>query len=111
MEKIIEHLQSSGKHSIPPDWPWEEARRLFLEAEVSETDDIQFTWDKPDETGLVEFLCKQKGFNEDRVKNGCAKLVKSKGKSAQGRMDSFFTKLPANPVPKKKVICLLSGYN
>jgi len=103
MEKIIEHLTSAGKYTIPPDWSWEEARRLFLSAEVSDTKDVQFTWDKPDEEGLVEFLCKQKGFSEDRVKSGCAKLIKSKGKSAQGRMDSFFTKVPTNTITKKKV--------
>jgi flap endonuclease-1 len=33
---------------------------------------------------------KEKGFSEDRVKNGCAKLRKAKGSAVQGRLTSFF---------------------
>jgi hypothetical protein len=28
----------------------------------------QLEWKEPDEEGLVQFLCKEKGFNEERVR-------------------------------------------
>jgi len=68
MEKTIEHLTVVGKvyHSarlIVRGTPLLlGARRLSLSAEISDTKDVQFTWYKPDEEGLVEFLYKHKGF-------------------------------------------------
>ena len=47
-------------------------------------------WEKPDEEGLIAYMCGEKGFTEDRIKNGCKKLVKGRGGATQGRLDSFF---------------------
>ena len=52
------------------------------------------------EEALVEFMVKQKGFAEDRIRNGAKKILKAKKTSTQGRMDSFFKVLPST-TPKK----------
>lgn len=48
--------------AVEADWPFEEARKLFLHPEVTPPDEIDLKWNDPDEEGLVEFLCKQNGF-------------------------------------------------
>lgn len=58
---------------------------------------IQFKWAEPDEEGIVKYLCGDKQFNEERVRNGVKKLMKSRGNSTQGRLDSFFKVLPSTP--------------
>ncbi|KPJ07741.1 Flap endonuclease 1 [Papilio machaon] len=47
-------------------------------------------WTDPDEDGLVKFLCGDKQFNEDRVRNGAKKLLKARSGTTQGRLDGFF---------------------
>lgn len=58
----------------------------------------------PDEEGLVEFMCAENNFNEERIRSSIKKLVKAKGTATQGRLDSFFTVTPsANSGAKRKV--------
>jgi len=44
--------------------------------------------------GLVDFLVKDKGFNEERVRKGADKLSKFLNAKQQGRLDGFFTVKP-----------------
>merc|ERR1712112_807308 len=88
----------TAKYPPPEDWLFTEARRLFKTPEVTPASDIELKWEKPDEEGLVAFMCGEKGFQEERIRNGCKKLEKSRGSSTQGRLDSFFKVLPS-PTP------------
>ncbi|CAN6658855.1 flap endonuclease 1 [Trichomonascus vanleenenianus] len=95
LEKIVEHLRAKeGKIKVPEDWPFEEVRKLFSNPEVTPAKDIDIKWGEPDVEGLVEFLCKQKGFSEDRVRAGAAKLKKGSKTTPQGRIMDFFTAQP-----------------
>lgn len=49
-----------------------------------------FKWDKPDMEGLVTFLVTEKGFSEDRVRSGGARLEKNLKSSQQARLEGFF---------------------
>ncbi|XP_065676182.1 flap endonuclease 1-like [Hydra vulgaris] len=103
IEGIIKHLQSKDKYTIPENWMFEDSRLLFLEPEVTPADQIQLKWKEPDEEGLVEYMVKQKGFSEDRIRNGAKKILKAKKTSTQGRMDSFFKVIPSSsPAVKRK---------
>lgn len=63
----------------------------------------QLKWNEPNEDGLVEFLCGNRQFSEDRVRNGAKKILKTRSTSTQGRLDSFFKVLPSStPPPKRK---------
>lgn len=92
LEGVVSYFQKSGKYTLPEDWPYQDARLLFLEPEVRSADDPEcdFKWDIPDEDGLVKFLVEEKGFNEDRVRGGAARLKRSSKSSQQSRLDGFF---------------------
>ncbi|KAK9766278.1 Elongation of fatty acids protein 2, variant 2 [Basidiobolus ranarum] len=101
IETIIKNLDSK-KYPIPEDWPYEAARVLFHTPEVADPDETELKWEKPDAEGLIEFLVKEKGFSEDRVKKGVEKLEKNLKSGTQGRLDGFFKVLPSAS-PKRKV--------
>ena len=94
LEGVVKHIQSQpkGKLSIPDDWPYADARLLFLEPDVRPADDAacEFKWEAPDVEGLVKFLVEEKHFNEDRVRNGAAKLQKNMKSAQQSRLEGFF---------------------
>jgi flap endonuclease-1 len=52
--------------------------------------ECDFKWDGPDIEGLVKFLVEDKHFNEDRVRNGAAKLMKNMKSAQQSRLEGFF---------------------
>ena len=90
MEKILESLDSS-KYTIPNPFPYEEARRLFKEPDVLKADAVPpLKWTAPDIDGLIKFLVEEKSFNEQRVRNAVERITAAKGKSTQGRLESFF---------------------
>lgn len=77
---------------MPEDWPYQDARALFLEPDVRPADDplCDFKWEAPDVDGLVKYLVEEKGFNEDRVRSGAAKLTKNVKSAQQSRLEGFF---------------------
>lgn len=92
LEGVYEHLQKSSKYTIPEDWPYADARQLFLEPDVRPADhaDCDFKWEAPDVEGLIKYLVEEKHFNEDRVRNGAAKLQKNLKSAQQSRLEGFF---------------------
>lgn len=85
------------KFAIPEDWPYKDARELFFNPDIRPADheDCDFKWDAPDIDGLVQFLVTEKGFSEDRVRSGAARLQKNLKSTQQARLEGFF-----KPVPK-----------
>lgn len=93
LEKIVEKMRKGDlKYTVPDDWPFEDARDLFFNPDVRAADhpDCDFKWDKPDIEGLVNFLVTEKGFSEDRVRSGAARLEKNLKTSQQQRLEGFF---------------------
>lgn len=92
LEGVVKYFQSGTKYTIPADWPFQDARLLFLEPDVRSADheDCDFKWDAPDIEGLVKFLVEDKGFNEDRVRSGAARLQKNLKSQQQSRLEGFF---------------------
>ncbi|XP_001362314.1 flap endonuclease 1 [Monodelphis domestica] len=89
IEEIIRKLDPS-KYPVPENWLHKEAQHLFLEPDVLDVNTVELKWGEPDEEGLVQFMCGEKQFNEDRVRNGVRRLSKSRQGSTQGRLDDFF---------------------
>lgn len=96
MDDILAHL-SKGKNPPPEDWPYAEAKELFLKPSVKPASEIDLKWEAPDVEGLVDFLVKDKGFSEDRVRKGADKLKARLSSKQQGRLDGFFTKVAQDP--------------
>ncbi|KAF7991138.1 hypothetical protein HCN44_002700 [Aphidius gifuensis] len=101
LEKILENIDQK-KYPAPEDWNYKEARALFIEPDVADPKNIDLKWTEPDEEGLVKFLCGDKNFNEDRIRNGAKKLAKARTTSTQGRLDGFFKVLSTTPSTKRK---------
>lgn len=98
LENVVDFMQNDpkNKYTVPDDWPFADARALFFEPDVRKADDplCDFKWEKPDIEGLVKFLCTDKGFNEDRVRGGAARLEKGSKSSQQARLEGFFKPIP-----------------
>ncbi|CAJ2628888.1 unnamed protein product [Trifolium pratense] len=112
IETILENL-SKERYQIPDDWPYQEARRLFKEPEVSTDDEVlNLKWSPPDEEGLITFLVNENGFNSDRVTKAIEKIKAAKNKSSQGRLESFFkpTANPSVPIKRKESKCMLRSF-
>lgn len=101
MEDILAHL-AKGKNPPPADWPYEEARLLFQKPLVTPAAECELVWKAPDIDGLIEFLVKDNGFAEDRVRKGAEKLLRQLNVKKQGRLDGFFTVKPKDPSDVKK---------
>jgi flap endonuclease-1 len=91
------------RYIIPDDWPYEDARELFLNPDVRSADDPEcdFKWEAPDTEGLVQFLVHEKGFNEDRVRSGAQRLQKNVKTAQQARLEGFFKTIPKTEEQKK----------
>lgn len=92
LEGVVAHIEKTEKFTIPEDWPYKEARLLFLEPDVrgAEDPECDFKWDNPDVEGLVKFLVEEKGFSEDRVRSAAQRLQKNLKSSQQSRLEGFF---------------------
>jgi len=101
IETILENIDKT-KYPVPDNWMYSEARRLFKEPEVTPAADIELKWEKPNEEALIAFMCGEKGFAEDRIRNGAKKLLKGKQGATQGRLDSFFKVLPSPTANQNK---------
>ncbi|KAJ3478218.1 hypothetical protein NLI96_g9911 [Meripilus lineatus] len=112
---IVEHLREKsaakeeaaedgkkkrGGVSVPEEWPWEEAKKIFEKPDVTPADEVDIEWKNPDVEGLVQFLVAEKGFNEERVRRGAEKLSKHLNAKQQGRLDGFFSVQPKKAAPK-----------
>ena len=78
-EKLSE-LQKESTHNI------DEVRELFLNHDVNT--DYRIKWEKPKQDKLIEFLCYEHGFSEDRVIKASDKLKNLN--SNQGSLDAWF---------------------
>lgn len=100
IEEILKNIDTK-KYVPPADWNFDGARQLFVEPEIMDPEKIDLKWSDPDEEGLVKYLCGDKQFNEERIRNGAKKLLKARGVTTQGRLDGFFTVLGTTPAKRK----------
>lgn len=78
-EKITE-LQKQSSHDL------DEVREIFLNHNVNT--DYKIKWEKPNKDKIIEFLCYEHGFSEDRVSKASDKLKNLN--SSQGSLDAWF---------------------
>jgi flap endonuclease-1 len=108
---VVEWIEKDPKkrYTIPDDWPYKDARELFLNPDVRQADhpECDFKWEAPDVEGLVQFLVTEKGFSEDRVRNAAQRLQKNVKTAQQARLEGFFKAVPKTEEEKAnlKVSC------
>ena len=80
LQEKIDELQSQSTHDL------NEVREIFLKHNVNT--DYKIKWEKPKTDKIVEFLCYEHGFSEDRVTKASSKLKNLS--SSQGSLDAWF---------------------
>ncbi|XP_068116531.1 flap endonuclease 1 [Hyperolius riggenbachi] len=103
IDEVLDNIDLK-KYPVPENWLFKEARQLFLEPEIVDVSNLELKWQEPDEDGLVTFMCEEKQFNEDRIRNGAKKLAKNRQGSTQGRLDDFFKVTGSISSTKRKEI-------
>ncbi|XP_040184361.1 flap endonuclease 1 [Rana temporaria] len=103
IEEVLDNIDLK-KYPVPENWLYKEARQLFLEPDVVDINEIELKWQDPDDEALVAFMCGEKQFNEDRIRNGAKKLTKNRHGSTQGRLDDFFKVTGSVSSTKRKEI-------
>ncbi|KAF0971964.1 hypothetical protein FDP41_009660 [Naegleria fowleri] len=91
IETLLKNIE--GKKFTPPElFPYEEVRTIFKNPDVIPASEIadQLKWTEPDEEGLIQFLVKEKQFDEERVRGYIKRIKASRGKPTQTRLDGFF---------------------
>lgn len=84
LEEVLPHLENAR---IPH--PIDEIREIFLNPDV--TDDYKLEWRPPDEEGIIDFLCGEHDFDEDRVKKAVEKIALGFEKSREKtRLEEWF---------------------
>ncbi|SCW04541.1 LAFE_0H15808g1_1 [Lachancea fermentati] len=97
LDNIVEFIRSgeaNTKWKVPENWPYKEARDLFLHPDVVDAANVTLKWAEPQEDALVDYMCREKGFNEERIRSGIKRLQKGLKTGVQGRLDGFFKVKP-----------------
>ncbi len=86
LENVLPHLKKA-EFPVEP----QRIREIFLNPKV--TDNYQLKWKEPDIEGVIDFLCRERDFSEDRVRKTLEKMTagikKAKGKVT---LEAFFQK-------------------
>lgn len=89
----IEEVLSNEKLERPENFDFVGARKIFKElSELGEPMSFSIRYDGIDRNGLIEYLCREKGFDENRVSSGVEKMLRAQKKGNQTRLDGFFAK-------------------
>jgi flap endonuclease-1 len=78
LENALPHVENAQFPAEP-----QKIREIFLNPKV--TDNYRIEWKEPDVEGIVNFICRERDFSEDRVRKAVERMqkgiVKSKGKT------------------------------
>ena len=80
LKERLAELQKESAHDL------DEVREIFLNHNVNT--DYKIKWETPKQDKLIEFLCYEHGFSEDRVIKASDKLKNLN--SSQGSLDAWF---------------------
>lgn len=78
------------RKAIPePEFNYKGIKKLFLD--YKKTDDYELKWNKPNEEKVIDFLCRERDFSVDRVKNAISRMkVAIDEYVSQIKLDSWF---------------------
>ncbi|KAI8074804.1 flap endonuclease 1-like protein [Gongronella butleri] len=76
IDKAIKHMPEKPTTVIPENWAYAEARELFLVPEVTDGATYDLKWKESNVDEVVQFMVREKGCDEERIREGCKKLSK-----------------------------------
>jgi flap endonuclease-1 len=84
LEKALPHIKNAS-FPVEPNC----IRAVFLHPEVS--DNYKIEWKEPDVEGVIDFMCRQKEFSEDRVRKSLDKMLEgSKKQKSKMTLEKWF---------------------
>ncbi|KNC56053.1 flap structure specific endonuclease 1 [Thecamonas trahens ATCC 50062] len=94
IEGMLEKIDTT-KYVVPDNWNFAVARRLFTDPDVMPADQVDLKANAEaglDETGLMQYLVEEKGFDTVRISRAVQKIkdIRKKAKGSQTHLDSFF---------------------
>lgn len=92
IEAVVEAVKDIKRYVVPADedFQYKKARGLFIEPLVTKSKDCDLKWGPPDTEAIIQFMVEEKGFSQQRIENGIARMKKAKNKGSQKRLDCFF---------------------
>lgn len=85
LESLLQKSLKGAEFPVDP----QRIRDVFLRPRV--TDDYSLKWRTPDTGGVVDFLCRERDFSEDRVRRALEKMSKGiENEKAKTTLDAFF---------------------
>jgi flap endonuclease-1 len=86
LDEVLRTSLSKAEFSVNP----QQIKAIFLHPKV--TDDYALKWHEPDVDGVVSFLCGERDFSEERVRNAVEKMSKGlREQKAKTTLDAFFS--------------------
>lgn len=76
LEEAVQHIENA-EFLVETD----KIREIFLHAKID--DDYEISWGKPNVEGLIDFICRERDFSEDRVKKALGRMQKGLAESRQ----------------------------
>jgi flap endonuclease-1 len=77
-----------AESNIETEFDVAEIREIFLNPEY--TDDYELVWKPADADSIVDFLCGERSFSEERVRNGLDRIKKTEKLRMQKSLDTWF---------------------
>lgn len=87
-KKALKIISENKLSEIELDFDIDAIRKIFLEPAV--TNDYEIKWSEPDENALVEFLCKEHDFSEQRVTKASNNLKNALKEFSQRDLSAWF---------------------
>lgn len=82
LEKLLPVLKNAEFPADPL-----EIRKIFLNPRI--TSDYTLTWKLPDVEGVVQFLCHERDFNEERVRKALEKAIEGSKKTGISTLEAY----------------------
>ncbi|CAN8074300.1 unnamed protein product [Agarophyton chilense] len=112
LQKIVDALKNEKAYTVPDPYPVDALRKMFTDADVTPAKDISLKWTKPNLEEIKKIMIEENQFDSTKIDNGIKRLLASKQKTTQVRVDSFFKRVTApneaERVAKRKAAALVS---
>lgn len=107
--------KKKSKFSYDTDnFAYKESRLLFQKPEVIDANEVKLEFTKPNAAELKKFLVDEKGFSENRIESALKRIDGAMEKSAQNRLESFFTIkkniVSTNPIINKTKVRIINRF-
>jgi len=96
----VKDSKGNSRFIVPKDFLYKEACELFRNPDVTRAAEIKLEWTEPKKADLIKYMVDEKGFQKERIERGIQRIIASRKKGSQKRLESFFG--PVSVMKKRK---------